>query len=145
MWIRLEPSSGVPISRQIADQIRLQCASGALSTGDRLPSVRALARDLAVNQNTVLHVYERLTGDGLLERRHGDGTFVASAPSAAERRRHRQAIEREAETLARRAAALGIGREDLTETVAGAFDRVEAERRRAAGGSRKGEMQGGKP
>ena len=43
---------------------------------DRLPGVRVLAHDLAINQNTVLRVYERLTMEGLLERKHGDGTFV---------------------------------------------------------------------
>ena len=67
----------MPISRQIAAQIRAQCASGALKPGDRLPSVRALAAELAVNQNTILRVYERLTAEGLIERRHGDGTYVA--------------------------------------------------------------------
>jgi GntR family transcriptional regulator len=75
--IRVETSSGMPITRQIAAQIRAQCASGTLQPGQRLPSVRALAGELAVNQNTILRVYERLTGEGLLERRHGDGTFVA--------------------------------------------------------------------
>ena len=50
-----------------------------LSPGERLPSVRELARELAVNQNTVLRVYERLSGEGLLEMRHGQGTFVADA------------------------------------------------------------------
>ncbi len=39
--------------------------------------LRALARELAVNQNTILHVYEQLTSEGLLQRRHGDGTYVA--------------------------------------------------------------------
>ena len=77
MRIRVETSSGMPITRQIAAQIRAQCASRALKPGDRLPSVRALAAELAVNQNTILRVYERLTAEGLLERRHGDGTFVA--------------------------------------------------------------------
>lgn len=65
--LRIEPSSGVPITRQIVDQIRTQCASGNLRPGDRLPSVRELARELAVNQNTILRVYERLTGEGLLD------------------------------------------------------------------------------
>jgi GntR family transcriptional regulator len=77
MIIRIEASSGVPILRQISDQVRDQCVSGALKPGDRLPSVRELAGKLAVNQNTILHVYERLTMEGLLERRHGEGTFVA--------------------------------------------------------------------
>ena len=53
MFIRVEPSSGVPNTRQIADQIRAQCASGVLARGERLPSIRALARELAVNQNTI--------------------------------------------------------------------------------------------
>ena len=77
MFIRVEPTSGVPITRQIADQIRALCAGGAVKPGDQLPSVRVLARQLAVNQNTVLRVYERLTAEGLLERRHGSGTYVA--------------------------------------------------------------------
>ena len=61
MRIRVETSSGMPITRQIAAQIRAQCASESLKPGDRLPSVRALAAELAVNQNTILRVYERLT------------------------------------------------------------------------------------
>src|SRR5690554_5922097 len=77
MLIRIEKGSGVPISRQIAGQIVAQCLSGALPPGRQLPSVRELARELAVNQNTVLRVYEKLTGEGYLERRHGSGTFVA--------------------------------------------------------------------
>ncbi len=77
MLVRIEKGSAVPVSRQIADQIRAQCLSGRLAPGTQVPSVRQLARDLAVNQNTVLRVYERLTAERLLEMRHGEGTFVA--------------------------------------------------------------------
>ena len=77
MLIRIEKGSAVPISSQIAEQIAMLCASGKLAPGDRLPSVRELAREVAVNQNTILRVYERLVRDGLLEMRHGQGTFVA--------------------------------------------------------------------
>ena len=147
MFIRLEPSSGVPISRQIADAIRLHCASGALRAGDRLPSVRALARELAVNQNTILHVYERLTGEGLLERRHGDGTFVARAPSRADRKRQGDAIEREVEALVRKASALGLEPEELREALESAWDRIRKEKP-AAGIAPEGAgnaPRGGKP
>jgi GntR family transcriptional regulator len=65
MFLRIEKGSAVPISRQIAEQIATLCASGSLQPGDRLPSVRELARELAVNQNTILRVYERLVGEGL--------------------------------------------------------------------------------
>jgi DNA-binding transcriptional regulator YhcF (GntR family) len=53
MFIRVESSSGVPITRQVADQIRSHCASGTLAPGDRLPSVRQLAKEILVNQNTI--------------------------------------------------------------------------------------------
>jgi DNA-binding transcriptional regulator YhcF (GntR family) len=85
MFIRLESSSAVPVYRQIVDQIRYQIASGTLRAGDRLPSVRELARRLPANQNTVLKAYELLTHEGLLNRRQGDGTFVTDAPSAIKR------------------------------------------------------------
>ena len=52
MFLRIEKGSAVPISRQIAEQIATLCASESLRPGDRLPSVRELARELAVNQNT---------------------------------------------------------------------------------------------
>ena len=79
----------MPISRQIADQIAALCVSGGLRPGERLPSVRELARELAVNQNTVLRVYERLCGEGLLEMRHGQGTFVAAGESPGRLAMHR--------------------------------------------------------
>ncbi|UCD29015.1 MAG: GntR family transcriptional regulator [Planctomycetota bacterium] len=82
MFIRIESSSAVPIYRQIIDQIKYQIASGGLRVGDRLPSVRELARQLPVNQNTVLKAYDLLAREGLLNRRQGDGTFVEDAPPA---------------------------------------------------------------
>ena len=82
MFIRLESSSAVPIYRQIVDQIGYQIANGTLQAGDRLPSVRELARRLPVNQNTFLKAYILLEEDGLISRRQGDGTFVADAPPA---------------------------------------------------------------
>src|SRR6478672_3280256 len=76
MYIRIERGAAAPISRQIADQIRAQCLAGLLKAGQCLPSVRQLARELVVNVNTVVRVYERLAAEGLIEMRHGEGTFV---------------------------------------------------------------------
>jgi GntR family transcriptional regulator len=64
MYIRVEKGVSAPISRQIAEQVRAQCLAGVLKPGDCLPSVRQLAKELAVNVNTVLRVYERLTAEG---------------------------------------------------------------------------------
>jgi GntR family transcriptional regulator len=113
MHVRVETSSGMPITRQIAAQIRAQCASGALQPGDRLPSVRALALELAVNQNTILRVYERLTAEGLLERRHGDGTFVADRIPPGQMRAQRQLLSREIAHVAELAKTLGVEAEEV--------------------------------
>ena len=79
MFVRINSASALPIYRQILDQIRYQIASGRLKPGDRLPSIRQLARRLTTNQNTILKVYDQLAGDGLIERRRGDGSFVSNA------------------------------------------------------------------
>jgi GntR family transcriptional regulator len=108
MRIRVETSSGMPITRQISAQIRAQCASKALKPGDRLPSVRVLASELAVNQNTILRVYERLTAEGLLERRHGEGTFVADTVPSGQMNAQRQVLSQQIARAAELAQTLGM-------------------------------------
>jgi len=79
----LDPKSGVPIYRQIQDQIRYGIASGRLRPGEQLPTVRALAVDLAVNPNTVIKAYSELERQGVLTTEQGTGTFVAPVPAVA--------------------------------------------------------------
>lgn len=78
MQIRVIPGSSAAIYRQIADQIRRGIASGELAVGDAVPSVRALAKELVVNANTVAKAYAELIRDGVLETQAGKGAFVAS-------------------------------------------------------------------
>jgi GntR family transcriptional regulator len=120
--IRVETSSGMPITRQIAAQIRAQCASQALRPGDRLPSVRALAAELAVNQNTILRVYERLTAEGLLERRHGDGTFVAHRVPTGQMRAQRELLRQQIAHVTELAKTLGIEPNELHRLLQEALD-----------------------
>jgi GntR family transcriptional regulator len=115
MFLRIEKGSAVPISRQLADQIATLCASGGVQPGERMPSVRELARELAVNQNTVLRVYERLCGDGLLEMRHGQGTFVTSRMSRRRMATHRARLVDELRQIARQATGLGLSTDELHE------------------------------
>ena len=68
----------MPIYRQIIDQIKYQVATGVLKEGDKVPSVRELATRLAVNQNTVLKVYNELCRQNVLRIERGDGTYVSS-------------------------------------------------------------------
>ena len=125
MFLRVEKGSAVPISRQIADQIGTLCAAGTLRAGERLPSVRELARELAVNQNTILRVYERLCGDGLLEMRHGQGTFVAARAGEGQLPAHRARLVDELRQIARQAVGLGLTSDELHELLAEALDGVQ--------------------
>ena len=125
MFIRLEKASGIPITRQITDQVRTLCATGALQAGDQLPSVRQLAHELAVNQNTILRVYERLEQEGWIERRHGSGSYVAGKGSAKSLSQEKAALRLEADRLARHAGALGMGLGEIREMVSKAFRDME--------------------
>src|ERR1700737_4749124 len=78
---QLNPKSGVPIYRQIQDLIRYGVASGLLSPGEQLPTVRALAVELAVNPNTVIKAYTELERQGIVTTEQGSGTFVARPPA----------------------------------------------------------------
>ena len=90
MQIQIDKTSGVPIYNQIKEQITGLIHAGRLNAGDQLPTIRALAIELAVNVNTVALAYRELDSAGVIATRRGEGTFVASTPGAAEMRRLRQ-------------------------------------------------------
>lgn len=73
----LNNHSGVPVYRQLIDQVQAAIASGALRAGDQLPTVRQVAVDLAINPNTVLRAYREMEIRGLLDSQQGTGTFIA--------------------------------------------------------------------
>jgi GntR family transcriptional regulator len=133
MFIRIQTSLGVPISRQIADQIRGHTVSGVLRSGDRLPSVRQLAKELAVNPNTILHVYERLTSEGLLERRQGDGTFVSESLPRGQAQMQHEILGEELDRVARRAIDLDLKPKELHGQLDESLERVSRRRTVKAG------------
>jgi GntR family transcriptional regulator len=90
LFINIDPSSGLPIYLQIAQQIKTAVAMGRLQPEDPLPSVRQLAVELAVNPNTVARAYLDLEIEGVIYKRQGAGTFVSAQGvemSKGERRR----------------------------------------------------------
>jgi len=124
MFLRIEKGSAVPISGQIVQQIGMLCASGQLDAGERLPSVRELARELAVNQNTILRVYERLSSAGLLEMRHGQGTFVTPGAKDELIVAHRERLIDELRQLGRQSLALGLSSDELHDLLTIALDQL---------------------
>ena len=111
----LDLHSGVPVYRQIIDQVRGRVAAGSLAAGDQLPTVRQLAVDLAINPNTVVRAYRELELGGLLETHQGTGTFISAQRirrSNAERERQLNQIVGD---FVARAGAAGFTLEDLLE------------------------------
>lgn len=91
MQIRIDDgSNGAPVYRQIVEAIKHQVATGALASGERLPTVRQLANDLHVDRNTALRAYRILQRDGVVSLEHGRGTFVRARPEHPNLAQHRQ-------------------------------------------------------
>lgn len=84
MLFRHDTRSGVPIYRQLTNQVQRGILSGALAVGEKLPAVRELAADLGVNPMTVSKAYSHLEIAGWVERRRGVGLFVLPRPSTGE-------------------------------------------------------------
>jgi len=115
----LDLKSGVPAYRQIIDQVRGALASGALTIGDQLPTVRQLAVDLAINPNTVVRAYKELEFGGLLETHQGTGTFISAQKiPLAEAERERQLNQIVGDAVSR-AGAAGFTIDDLLEQLRG--------------------------
>jgi len=114
---RLDPHSGVPVYRQLIDQIQGGIASGTLGAGTQLPTVRQVAVDLAINPNTVLRAYRELEIRGVLDTQQGTGTFIS------ERKPKRDDVERErkldqlAGEVAARAGAGGFTIQEVLEAL----------------------------
>ncbi len=116
----LDPRSGVPVYRQIIDQVQAGVATGALGPGHQLPTIRQVAVDLAINLNTVLRAYRELEIRGVLDTQQGTGTFISHrqvGPDDAERQRQ---LEQLVSEFVARAGAAGFTLGDVAEVL---FDR----------------------
>jgi GntR family transcriptional regulator len=112
---RLNLESGVPVYRQIMDQVRGAMASGSLSAGDQLPTVRQLAVDLAINPNTVARAYRELELGGLLETHQGTGSFISAQKiKRGDAERERQLAQIVGDCVSR-AGAMGFTVDDVVE------------------------------
>ena len=81
MKFAIDPRSGVPLYRQLIEQVKSSIARGGLRPGDQLPTVRQLAVELSINPNTVAKAYRELEIQGVLATQQGTGTFVSERPA----------------------------------------------------------------
>ncbi len=125
---RLDFRSGVPVYRQIIDQVMGGIAAGALAGGYQLPTVRQVAVDLSINPNTVMRAYRELEIRGVLETHQGTGTFVSHQKVRRDEvERQRQLNQLVGEFVAR-AGAAGFTVQDLLERLSDVQSDVEKDR-----------------
>src|SRR5580700_6618519 len=112
---KLDGRSGVPVYRQIIDQVLGGIAAGSLKAGDQLPTVRQLAVDLAVNPNTVVRAYRELEIREVLATQQGTGTFITEKKPQPDDLERRRRLSQLAGELLARAGAEGITLQELIE------------------------------
>jgi DNA-binding transcriptional regulator YhcF (GntR family) len=110
---RLDMQSGVPLYRQLIDQVQAAIAGGLLVPGDQLPTVRQVAVDLEINPNTVMRAYREMEIRGILDTQQGTGTFVAQQTIDRDAIEHSRGLEQLVEEFAARAGAGGFNLEEL--------------------------------
>jgi GntR family transcriptional regulator len=120
LFINIDPSSGLPIYIQIAQQIKTAVAMGRLQPEEPLPSVRQLAVELAVNPNTVARAYLDLEIEGVIYKRQGAGTFVSGQGVEMSKAERRRVLTELLEKALVEGVNLGLSEQELRET----FDRV---------------------
>jgi GntR family transcriptional regulator len=109
----LDLHTGVPVYRQLIDQVRAGIASGSLAAGDQLPTVRQLAVDLEINPNTVMRAYRELELGGLLETHQGTGTFISEKKVEKKSAERDRLLGQIAGEFAARAGAAGFTVQEL--------------------------------
>jgi GntR family transcriptional regulator len=124
---RLDGSTGVPPYLQLVHQVRQSLLLGYLQEGDRLPTVKDVAGDLAINPNTVVKAYRQLEHEGLSAGRPGQGTFVTGTLTPAQPDTH-AALRAALERWLRDAGEAGLSDEAVTALIAVARHDMRKER-----------------
>lgn len=114
----IDPTSRLPIYRQLGEQIREAVARGRLRPGEQLPSVRDLSRTLVVNPNTVARVYTELEREGVIHTRQGLGAFVAEPKAELTKRARKERLDELLDRFLTEAVYLGLSAEEVVAAVA---------------------------
>lgn len=124
LHFQLDPRSGLPVYRQLMDQICYYVSSGVLRAGTQLPSIREFARTLAVNPSTIVKAYSELEHLGVIESRHGSGAFIADKPPKLNASQRRERLRAQAEQLAVSARQIGASDDETLEALRTALSQL---------------------
>ncbi len=133
MQFQVDPSSRLPIYRQIAKQIREGVARGRLKPEEKLPSVRELSRELVVNPNTIARVYTELEREGVLNSRPGLGVFVAQPKLELTKKARKERLTEILDQLLTEAVHLGFTAEEVVSFVKNRVKKFQWEQEPATG------------
>jgi GntR family transcriptional regulator len=126
---RLDLHSGVPVYRQIIDQVVGGMAAGALVGGNQLPTVRQLAVDLSINPNTVIRAYRELEIRGVLETQQGTGTFISHQKIERDDAARQRRLDQLVGEFVAKAGSAGFTVEEVLEQLQGVRSDVGKKRR----------------
>ena len=115
MQFSIDTKSGVPLYRQVIEQVKFAIARGDLRPGDRLPTVRQLAVDLSINPNTVIRAYRELEIEGMLQTQQGSGTFVGDRRPEVDRLERQRMLDQILTDMLARASAYGLTLDEVLE------------------------------
>lgn len=127
MLIKVDYNSGEPISRQVVDQIKWLVVSGHLAPGEKLPSIRALAKQLKVNPTTVTRIYNELSAERVITLRQGQGAFVSSKSSVINKTEAKKQIRELAKRMLVESSRLGLSRKDVEGIIQKEFKKISGD------------------
>lgn len=127
--MKVDAKSGVPIYVQLVEQVRHAVEVGTLEAGDRLPTVRALAKELTVAPNTIVKAYSELQRSGFVESRPGVGTVISAGVGDVAHEKRVETLNERLSLLVRDAVALGVTEDELWERFDAEFERVHSRTR----------------
>ena len=113
MQIHISTGDGVPIYLQIANQVKYLIAAGRLAAGDEIPPIRVLAQQLLINPSTVVRAYLELEREGVVQKRHGSGTYKSGTGSPLARKERLKIITERIDTLLAEARHLEVEPQEL--------------------------------
>jgi GntR family transcriptional regulator len=113
MQLRVSTGDGVPIYLQIANQVKYLVATGRLAAGDEVTPIRVLAHQLLVNPNTVARAYLELEREGVVQKRHGSGTYISDTGSPLARKERLRIVSERVDALLAEARHLEVEPQEL--------------------------------